>query len=164
MPQPKVTSPRTRGARLRDLAEWWLPVLVWITVIYGGSTDAFSTKRTSRFTRPFLLWLKPDISEEAIEFAQLCVRKTYHAVEYGILTLLLWRARYRWRPSERRAWSREHALAAWSLALAYAVSDEFHQSFVASREGSARDIAVDAAGAFVSLVALGLAGKLLRRW
>ena len=39
------------------------------------------------------------------------------------------------------------ALLAAVLAIAYGVSDEFHQSFVAGRHGELRDVAADALGA-----------------
>jgi VanZ family protein len=39
-----------------------------------------------------------------------------------------------------------------ALAITWAVLDEYHQSFVASRTGSAGDVLIDAAGAIVGAV------------
>ena len=63
----------------------------------------------------------------------LVLRKLAHAAEYAVLGLLLVRA----------LGSR---VAAALAGVAYAVSDEWHQTFVSGRQGSARDVLVDAAG------------------
>lgn len=54
------------------------------------------------------------------------------------------------------------ALAAWTLAVLYGLSDEFHQSFVANRHASALDVAFDAFGAAIG-VGLRVAALPLRR-
>jgi VanZ family protein len=72
----------------------------------------------------------------------LVLRKLAHAAEFAVLGLLLVRAL-------------EHAWAAFSLGVAYAVTDEIHQSFVPGRLGSPVDVAIDAAGVAVG-VALAL--------
>ncbi|MSU35619.1 MAG: VanZ family protein [Pedosphaera sp.] len=150
--------------RLWNLFRYWLPVLGWMASIFGFSTDGFSAPHTSRFTRPFLLWLNPDISEASIEFAQLCVRKTAHGVEYAILAALLWRALCRPNHREIRPWSRGKAFTAWTLAVGYALSDEFHQTFTNTREGNIRDVAIDSVGAFFGLLVIWLIGRVFRRW
>jgi len=65
----------------------------------------------------------------------LPLRKAGHVAAYGALWLALLHA-----VGERRP-----ALAT-ALALVYAVSDEWHQSFVAGRNGTITDVAIDAAG------------------
>ena len=75
----------------------------------------------------------------------LVLRKLAHATEYAILAVLLWRALGR-------------ELLAFALAVLYAVTDEVHQTFVAGRHGSPRDVVIDAIGA-----ALGLAVALRTR-
>lgn len=75
----------------------------------------------------------------------LVLRKAAHMTEYGLLwTAWLWGLRGP-RP----------AAARWALgiALAYAVSDEVHQSFVATRHPSPFDVAIDAAGMGVAALA-----------
>ena len=42
------------------------------------------------------------------------------------------------------------ALAALAIAVLYAVSDEFHQSFVEGRNGSPLDVGIDTVGAAIS--------------
>lgn len=70
-------------------------------------------------------------------------RKIIHASEYALLCFLWWRAL-------RTRMERVRALApAWTLAVLYAVSDEYHQSFVSGRHGTWVDVAIDAMGAAV---------------
>ena len=74
------------------------------------------------------------------------LRKAAHLFEYAVLFALLRRA----------AVGRARAFA---FCVLYAVTDEFHQSFVPGRRGAASDVLVDAAGALTGL----LAGVILKR-
>lgn len=134
----------------------WIPAGIWMALVFAGSTDLLSTSQTSRFLEPFLRWLVPNLSATGFDTIQFVVRKAGHAFEYAVLALLTWWAltsgagdSLQWSP--RRAW------LAWGLAAAYALSDEFHQSFVPSREARARDVIIDAAGAALAIL-------LLRAW
>ena len=73
-------------------------------------------------------------------------RKLIHIAEYGLLALLWWRA-LRTRVSARSA-----VVAAFLIASAYAATDEYHQSFVATRNGSVLDWALDTAGAALAML------------
>lgn len=148
----------------RTIFAYWLPPILWMTLIFWGSTDALSTRRTSRIIGPILRWFDPNVRQETIEGVQMVVRKSAHMTEYGVLALLYWRALYRPGAGGKRLWSRRAAVTAFVLAVAYAASDEFHQSFVASREGSIRDVGFDSAGALLALVALWFIGRRLEWW
>lgn len=129
----------------------WLPVVLWMGLIFGGSTDFLSTRNTSRFLVPLLRWLKPDIGAAAIDAIQTVVRKGGHLTEYAVLSVLLWRAlsKPRGAAPSRRHW-RCVAMAV-GLASLYAVSDEFHQSFYSSRQASGWDVLIDSVGAAIGL-------------
>jgi VanZ family protein len=66
------------------------------------------------------------------------LRKGAHMTEFAILAVLLMRATasYLW---------------AFPLAVAYAATDEVHQTFVRGRHGSPLDVAIDAVGALIGL-------------
>ena len=149
--------------RLKSFAKYWLPVLLWMALIFGGATGALSAQRTSRVIGPLLRWLKPDVSEETIRAVQFCIRKTGHVSVYAVLAWLFWRARRRPLPADARPWDWRMAAEAALFASLYAVTDEWHQSFVPSREGSVWDVLLDAAGAWLGLVVLWRAG-LRRGW
>lgn len=130
----------------------WLPVLLWIALIFGASTDAMSANRTSRFIGPVLRWVHPGISDATIKQVQLVVRKGAHVTEYAILALLLYRALRRSMKVDADTWCRTCAVIAWMLATLYAASDEWHQTFVPSRGGSFHDVIIDGCGAALGLV------------
>ena len=99
----------------------WFPVIVWAAFIFYLSS---------------IPNLKTNLEYDFI------LRKIAHAVEYFILTFLLYRA---FKGSFNMNVFCLFIYPA-NLSLFYAVSDEFHQSFVPSRSASIRDILIDAIG------------------
>jgi len=151
-------------SRGKVFLKYWAPVLVWMAVIFVGSSDAGSTRRSSRIIGPILRWLKPDISQESIERVQLVARKGMHMTEYAAFALLAWRARRQPLKDDSRPWRWTDAVFAFGLSILYAVTDEFHQSFVPSRQGQWTDVLIDAAGAGLGLFLLWKWGRWRRRW
>ena len=121
-------------------------------VIFVASTDLMSAQHTSRFIGPFLRCLVPDISLEDITAVQFGVRKAAHVTEYAILAFLMARALH----GGTTAFLLRDGAIAFLIASGYAALDEYHQSFVASRTGSPRDVLIDASGAAL--------GVLIYRW
>jgi VanZ family protein len=128
----------------------WLPPLTWMAIIFAASGDSMSSERTSRFLVPFLLWLEPGISPEAIWWIQFFIRKAAHLIEYAILAMLLWRALYHGTNVQPRL---RHLFATvWLAATLMSAADEFRQSFVPSREATWRDVLIDSIGAAFGLL------------
>ena len=126
-----------------------------MALIFAGSTDLLASNHTSRFLEPLLRWLIPGIDARTIGTLQFVVRKFGHAFEYGVLALLTWHAlQPPDAPSDPPVWSPRSAGLAWTLATSYALTDEFHQSFVPSRDGHLRDVVIDALGAASALLML----------
>jgi len=99
----------------------------------------------SRFVPPLALMAvifafsaQPDLDTGLGAF-DLVLRKLVHMVEYGLLWWLWWRALGYEKPG-----------VAAAIAIAYAVSDEFHQSFVEGRVGSPVDVLIDSAGVAIA--------------
>jgi VanZ family protein len=134
-----------------SVLRYWVPLAIWLVVIFSASADAQSTERTSRFLEPFLRWLNPHISAETIGAVRLFVRKSAHAAEYAILAWLTWRAFRRPTRGDRRPWSWPLAGCVLALVIVYAVSDEWHQAFVPNRTGTVKDVCIDAAGGILGL-------------
>jgi VanZ family protein len=126
-----------------------MPVIAWMLLIFAGSSDALSAEHTSRFLVPFLQWLDPAISVQAIIAIHFTLRKIGHFTEYAILALLLWRAM---RDGFGAVGKGLVAAGAFLIAAAFAASDEFHQSFVATRTASAHDVMIDCIGALVAVL------------
>jgi VanZ family protein len=108
----------------------WVAVAVWMGVIYYFSDQ-------SSFALLDYAWQPGLLSISA------------HFVEYTVLAALLWLALRNTPALARRA-----APIAFVVAVLYAISDEFHQSFVPGRHSDVRDVLVDAAGALAALLLL----------
>src|SRR5205823_2226969 len=127
---------------------YWLPLVIWLIMIFIGSTDLMSAEHTSRIIGPILRWLHPGISLARIEQVQFVVRKMAHVSEYAVLALLIFRALVN---MTRRARFAGAVLITLLISGAFAASDEFHQSFVASRTSSVRDVLIDVTGAILGM-------------
>src|ERR1700720_2539031 len=77
---------------LKTFLKYWLPILIWLCIIFVGSTDILSAEHPSRFLIPFLRWLDPNISFATIAKIHVALRKIGHLTEYAILAALFWRA------------------------------------------------------------------------
>ena len=135
---------------MRSFLKYWLPPFIWLGVIFVGSTEVMSAEQTSRFLVPFLRWLDPQISFAAIAAIHFALRKLGHLTEYAIFAALLWRA-LRCGTCLQAKMSILFLLA-WLAAAIFAVTDEFHQSFVPSRTASPIDIMIDICGAMIGLI------------
>lgn len=106
---------------------YWLPALIWMSVIFF-----FSSKQ------------RVSVSEEpAINFI---VFKILHMIEYATLYFLLFRGFYSLKNKELSI--HERYLYPFILAMVYAATDEWHQTFSAHREGTPRDVIIDTLGVF----------------
>jgi VanZ family protein len=135
---------------VREFSKYWMPATLWMALIFVGSTDLLSAEHTSRFLEPLLRWLDPQISCAALNAIQMAVRKLGHVTEYAVLAALLWRA---FRGGT--AWGMKMSILFAFVLIGcgvFAVSDEFHQSFVSSRTASGNDVLIDISGALIGLV------------
>ncbi|MFH1485619.1 MAG: VanZ family protein [Chloroflexota bacterium] len=114
----------------------WLPLLLWMGVIF------FLSSQTSL----------PRIGTPAIQFV---LSKIAHLLEYVILAVLLLRV----QESASGNLGKRAYLVAFLISLAYAASDEFHQSFVPYRRALAMDVGIDSLGAATGLVVIALVRK-----
>ena len=135
---------------MRSFLRYWMPVVIWLGVIFFCSTDFMSAEHTSRIIEPFLRWLRPAISSEAIGQVQFFVRKAAHLIEYAILAMLLWRAIVRGANAERKMTILYVNL--WLAATLVAACDEYHQAFVPSRGAAWGDVLIDSGGAIFGLL------------
>jgi VanZ family protein len=106
----------------------WLPPVVLMGVIF-----AFSAQ--------------PSL-DSGLGVIDLIGRKLIHFAEYALLCFL-W-----WRPLATVTTPRSAALYAFLIASGYALTDEFHQSFVEGRHGTPVDWLIDSAGAAAAALRL----------
>ena len=109
--------------------------------------------------RPYTRWLRalPTVGYMLLIFGVSSVPsrdlpaliddRVLHFAEYFVLGVLM--------VFSVTAWMRRGAMGvSWFLASAYAATDEWHQSFVAGRDSSLKDIAFDLLGITVALSVL----------
>jgi VanZ family protein len=107
----------------------WIPALVVMGIIF-----LFSSQPSKNL---------PDFG-----LIDIIVKKGGHILGYGLLALSYWNG---------FGWERRKRPFAWLLAVLYAATDEFHQSFVSGRHPSIWDVLVfDNLGALLSLWLAGL--------
>ena len=111
----------------------WLPALLTMGVIF---------------------WFSSQLSTELPNFgwADKIVKKSGHVLEYAILAYWYWHA---------LGMEKDRRRLAWLLAVLYAVTDEFHQSFVPGRYPSVWDVLIF--DNFGALIGLWLANRYLKQ-
>jgi VanZ family protein len=112
------------------IARFWLPVLVWAGIIFALSAT-------------------PNLRVAQAADLDFVLRKAGHMAAFGILAVLLWRALTFYAVRRAIVWS-------LMLTVAYAATDEFHQSFTSGRHPSPVDVGIDSVGALLFLLALTL--------
>ncbi|HYM87555.1 MAG TPA: VanZ family protein [Nitrospiraceae bacterium] len=107
---------------------YWMPVVLYAGVIFFLSAQSHPEEQLPSF-------LFEGVSD-----------KVLHAVEYGILSLLCYRA-FRWAAGS--AVARQAVVLAIVTASVFGLTDEVHQLFVPFRESSWLDWLADTVGAVI---------------
>jgi len=108
----------------------WYPVVLWAMVIF------FFSSLPTIVTTKFFLW-------------DFLFKKSAHFVEYAILATLTYRAFLKEKVKNQRA-----IFFAVIFSFIYAITDEYHQSFVPGRGPAVRDIIIDTLGAIFATYGL----------
>lgn len=137
----------------RAFLKYWLPVLIWMAVIFAASSDPQSSIHSSRILAPLLHWLFPKMSAARIEDINFVFRKCCHVAEYAVFALLVWRALNQSK-NNLAPWSWPKVGGTLLIVFLYAASDEFHQIFVATRTPRFHDVVIDTLGGATSLLVL----------
>jgi VanZ family protein len=95
----------------------------------------------------FVLSAQPSL-DSGLGIIDLIGRKLIHFAEYAVLCFLWWRALVTVTTPGRAV------LWAFLLASGYAITDEYHQTFVEGRNGSPLDWLIDSAGAAAAALTL----------
>ncbi len=105
---------------MKKFLKYWLPVIIWAGIIFTLSSI-------------------PNL-ESGLE-QDFTLRKIAHILEYAILTFLLLRA---FQPNVNQR--KKILILTAIIAFIYALSDEFHQTFIFGRKGRLEDVAIDSIG------------------
>jgi VanZ family protein len=107
---------------LKKFVKWWLPVLVWLGVIFIGSSIGSVPRVGGKST-------------DAV------VHRVAHLIEFAVLGVLTLRA----VSQDKRITKRELIITVIVIAL-YGTSDEFHQRFTPGRSSEGLSVLFDVAG------------------
>jgi VanZ family protein len=107
----------------------WLPALSWMALI-------------------FVLSSLPGSELSDFGSIDFFVKKGAHVTEYAILYFLLFRA------LQPIMIPRKALIFSAIIAVVYAISDEYHQTFVPLRDGRMRDVMIDSLGIFLMYLLL----------
>jgi VanZ family protein len=163
-------------AKFRVFLLYWMPVVIWMAIIFSASSDRMSFSHSSRIIAPILHWLFPQMSDQSVHSIVFAVRKAAHVTEYAILGLLVWRALRKptgggasvlpraGSTASRRRWLWAHAWSALIFVALYATSDEIHQAFVPTRQASVWDVLLDTLGGAFGLLFLWIIGRWRQHW
>lgn len=104
------------------------------SIIWMGVIFYFSSRQTTGIGGGSYWW-------------RFIILKFFHITEYGILSILIYYATNQY-------------FSTIFLSFIYALSDEFHQSFIVGRTATIRDIFFDLSGIFLGLLVLSILLKL----
>jgi VanZ family protein len=110
---------------VKKLIKWWLPALVWMGIIFVGSSIGDVPRVGGRTTDGF-------------------VHRAAHVIEFAVLGALLLRALSKERPVSRR-----EIIITLILVALYGVSDELHQRFTPGRSSEGVSVVFDVVGGII---------------
>jgi hypothetical protein len=117
----------SKYTRFNKTLWYWLPAIIWAIIIFSFSAH-------------------PTNSVSEVHWQDFVIKKTAHIVEYGIFTLLLFRAMKKENINKKKAF-----IYAFFIAAIYGSTDEYHQSFTPGREPTLRDVLFDTFGSGLSI-------------
>lgn len=116
-------------SKLRFLLWYWGPPLALMGFIFFLSSQE-----------------RVGVSDEFV--VNFIVFKSLHIIEYALLQFLVFRALYRTFSGKN---TNHILLLAFVITFLYAITDEFHQTLVPTRNGTIIDIGIDSIGILLSV-------------
>lgn len=106
----------------------WALVVIWMMLIFYFSSQ-------------------PDLKSSLPNLWDLIFRKIAHILEFTVLTYFLIKAFSNYSISKKNI-----LIFSFIIAVGFAISDEFHQTFVSGRCGAIKDVFVDSIGVLFCLI------------
>jgi VanZ like family len=110
---------------LKKFTKWWLPVIVWMIVIFIGSS----------------IGLLPRVGGKTTDGI---AHRVAHMIEFAVLGALTLRA-----VSKERSVTKRDMAIALVICVVYGASDEFHQRFTPGRSSEGLSVLFDVAGGLI---------------
>jgi hypothetical protein len=128
-------------------ARRWLPpilLLVWLALIFGTSCTVIRPQEFFDFVSRFTGAGQESMHRFSVFWglSWFAIVKGWHFTEFAILTFLAARTLRLWRGHES-LWTVGGAML---FCIAFAASDEWHQTFIPDRFGTIQDVLIDGLG------------------
>lgn len=115
-------------ARDNTFIKYWMPVILWVGFIYAMSSQ-------------------PSLKSSLDPLWDMIFRKAAHLLEFGIFAFLFSRALDFHGIKGRIYW-----FLVVFISVFYSIYDEVHQSYIAGRYGTVRDMIIDLNGAILGAI------------
>src|SRR5699024_7627341 len=123
----------------------WFLVICWKEVIFCLSHQhAAASRSLCEGVLSSILRVLPHEQGKDIALLHSLLRKSAHFIAYFILAILLSQALF--STQMKRATAISRFCVVWFICFLYAMSDEFHQTFIPGRSGEFRDVMIDSLG------------------
>lgn len=132
----------------------WMGVIFYFSHQNGSTSSSMSNRVTQTVVRVFMpnfSNLTPQEQTSILKDTSFVIRKLAHYSEYAVLGLFLFAAVYVFSQNQKVVF-----LVSGTLGILYAISDEFHQSFVSGRAPMIKDVLIDSIGLLTVLFLLGI--------
>ncbi|MGB7413336.1 MAG: VanZ family protein [Thermosynechococcaceae cyanobacterium] len=125
--------------------------LVWMAIMFQFSTQLWNSTHTKAILEWVLsLPVLPEMTG-SVDLLNFGIRKAAHLTEYMVLATVGYGAMIGFGQTGARALQ-----LALGGAISFAISDEWHQRFVASRTSTPQDVLIDISGACLAIVVIAL--------
>ncbi len=128
----------------------WMGVIFYFSSQTGDNSSQMSGTITKTVIRLFIKdydTLPFQQQLEIYDVTSYIIRKTAHYSEYAVLAMFVYFSFFFF--SKRKYLNYSISLL---IAILYAISDEFHQSFIANRMAAFKDVMIDSLGALTMIL------------
>lgn len=137
----------------------WILVLIWMLVIFSFSNmNAIESNNKSKNTINTLIDIterldsneinnntQKENKQQLIDYLNYPLRKYAHAIIYFILSLLILNALHKSNVKNKH-------FITLLICFLYALTDEYHQTFITGRTGQFIDVIIDTIGAYLGII------------
>lgn len=136
-----------------------LALILWMAFIFmlshqtaaqsGAVSGGFTEKLFSVFY-PYFKSMTDMQKQEIINGASFLIRKAAHFSIYALLGVFSFLTFYSYSKIKKTA----RLVISFFICFIFAMSDEWHQTFIVGRSGEIRDVLIDSSGALIAIIIL----------
>ena len=144
---------------------WLYLFLLLVDMLVIFTFSAQSAKSSSKLSKDITsnviehtVGVNEDKTKAAFQsyYTEIAVRKSAHAILFAILGVTMMLSLKSAGFIKNKWWL---LCVSFVLCILYAISDEYHQTFIYGRSGSVSDVLIDSAGSLLGVVLVGLSSN-----